>query len=303
MNSKQVPATHYVYRVFYLALVAAGLVAALPGHARATLFDPIVEAKITAVSSSMTVSQSNPVGPVTVTHSDPTTSAAAWTNYGINRATSHIAGSNYGPNPVSHARMNAISTWTDQFTINVPSLSYGAPINFLFSFGLDGSLAAHEDNNTAAKATVEFRTFSGMTNVNSALTHNVNFTASIQPTPSSTAGGDASATIHETALSGNYGVYNGMPFDLSARLHAWSFIYFVGPPASVVADSLFYNTAELLGWSVEVNGSPVSSFTITSGSGHNYNSPAPVPEPSTILLLGAGLAGLGLWGRKRMARS
>jgi len=30
-----------------------------------------------------------------------------------------------------------------------------------------------------------------------------------------------------------------------------------------------------------------------------YNPPAPVPEPGTILLLGAGLIGVGLWGRKR----
>jgi hypothetical protein len=27
-----------------------------------------------------------------------------------------------------------------------------------------------------------------------------------------------------------------------------------------------------------------------------------IPEPTTVLLLGAGLVGLGLWGRKRMVK-
>jgi hypothetical protein len=34
------------------------------------------------------------------------------------------------------------------------------------------------------------------------------------------------------------------------------------------------------------------------GSGES-TTPSPVPEPGTILLLGAGLAGLGFWGRRR----
>ncbi len=33
-----------------------------------------------------------------------------------------------------------------------------------------------------------------------------------------------------------------------------------------------------------------------------YQQLSPIPEPSTVLLLGAGLVGLGLWGRKRMVK-
>jgi len=46
-------------------------------------------------------------------------------------------------------------------------------------------------------------------------------------------------------------------------------------------------------------------ISATSGGGTGNTGPvdvtgaAPIPEPSTLLLLGSGLAGVGLWGRKR----
>ncbi|MBI5407720.1 MAG: PEP-CTERM sorting domain-containing protein [Nitrospirae bacterium] len=60
-----------------------------------------------------------------------------------------------------------------------------------------------------------------------------------------------------------------------------------------------------------LRGSPTDYFVLyTEYSGANdgfeewrfFDVPTQVPEPSTLLLLGSGLAGLRLWGRKRMRR-
>lgn len=51
------------------------------------------------------------------------------------------------------------------------------------------------------------------------------------------------------------------------------------------------------------NGEIISGKTIQLLSGATVNGPSPVPEPSTLLLLGAGLAAVGAWSRKRLFRS
>jgi hypothetical protein len=59
------------------------------------------------------------------------------------------------------------------------------------------------------------------------------------------------------------------------------------------------------------DGSVVTEFSALGSTGHDWKAsavpatvpvPEPIPEPATILLLAAGLAGLGIWGRKRMVR-
>lgn len=55
---------------------------------------------------------------------------------------------------------------------------------------------------------------------------------------------------------------------------------------------------------IQFNGT-FSSISWTTAPGENWHGMTigmPVPEPSTLLLLGSGIAALGLWGRKRQAR-
>lgn len=42
--------------------------------------------------------------------------------------------------------------------------------------------------------------------------------------------------------------------------------------------------------------------TTTNGGGGGGGQQTPIPEPSTMLLLGAGLVGLGIFGRRKISK-
>jgi PEP-CTERM motif len=103
-----------------------------------------------------------------------------------------------------------------------------------------------------------------------------------------------------TEQSGNPGMpgnINGIKFDFGGDPATY---HFFSTQAPVWGD--FYSKDGAFGtaWNTGFGNDPVegSSFTNWIATPDTYG--APVPEPSTLLLLGAGLLGLGAYGRRKM---
>lgn len=92
----------------------------------------------------------------------------------------------------------------------------------------------------------------------------------------------------------------GQPFEFRLQFSAWA-----SDPFQLTGIADYYNTMTLdmnKSQLFDSQGNPITNYSLAAESGHNYfGAPTPtpaIPEPATVLLLGAGLAGLLLLRRK-----
>lgn len=98
-----------------------------------------------------------------------------------------------------------------------------------------------------------------------------------------------------------YGANNNISMSMIAGVS--SFNRYSGGGVASVLD--FYDTATISGLTFkDEQGGIISDYSMITGSGYNYlPSAEPVPEPGTIALLGLGMAGLAIYGKRRQKKA
>lgn len=297
INAKQVPSRYHAGRKLGLSIAIAAMLAILPGFARAALYSASVGANI-ATNGIVGHWVTQPSGPYILSltgYRDRT--AGVWSDYGMNKAGAWITDVKPAQSGYNGGYVIARSRWVDQLTVYTPDVAQDAWVQLLFSVRLEGHLAAYEDNFFSSRAIV---------NYDMSLNHDGSWVTrptygrAIAPTPNSTAGGYVELDVDEI-LFGDIAIRNGHTFNLISTLSVNPESEAMGPPGVGWAESSFGNSAEWLGGSVWIGGSPASSFTITSASGYNYGPRSPhhgVPEPASLALLCVGLVALRFRSRR-----
>lgn len=220
--------------------------------------------------------------------------AGARTDYGVNGSAVSMWGKRPSGAPMTgHTGWTqSTSRWTDQLTIYTPEVALGAPVDFVFSVGLQGYIVGERTDSVSVGGSVRY-------------SMELNEYGSWIDRPSlwhdlwENSGGlyEHYGRIDiDEVQAGRFRVPNGSTFNLISELSTRVSGEYWGPwDTAFTVESSFGNTVSWLGGSVWVGDRQAAVFSVESASGFDYLQPASgVAEPATLTQMALGFAVLGL---------
>lgn len=244
------------------------------------------------------------LGPVLASETRATAQfAGARTDYGSNGSASSLWATRpwSSPGTGSTGWVQATSKWTDQLTLYTPDAALDAPVDLVFSIGLQGHIEGTRTDFVSLGGHVRY---SMLLNEYGSWVSRPSLWRDLWEDSGGSYDYHDRIDVDEVQL-GRFTVPNGRTFNLISELGTRVTGGFWGPWGTAFSvESSFGNTVSWMGGQVWVGSRPASSYTITSASGFNYGQQtAVVPEPSMLAQLALGLAGLTLARRRARGRA